>query len=103
MKKFLVCAAALVAVATMTLAPAANGADQAAKPADPAAAALLSAFMPGVGEWYNRGFVGAFPWAECVVGHVCCLFQISSVIDAVNGNTEDKMRVDFWSAPVAAK
>ena len=37
---------------------------------DPAAAGLLSAVMRGTGEWYNSGFSGAFPWAECCVGAI---------------------------------
>lgn len=66
---------------------------------DAGAAALLSAALPGAGEWYNRDWRGAFPWTECIVGHLCCLVQISSVMDAANGNTDEGIRIDFWSAP----
>jgi hypothetical protein len=65
----------------------------------PAAAALLSAIMPGTGEWYNSDWSGGYPWGECIVGHICCLVQLSSVFDAVNGSTDSQLRVDFWSAP----
>jgi hypothetical protein len=70
-----------------------------AKAVDAGGAAIISAVLPGCGEWYNRGWKGGFPWAECVVGHICCLFQLSSVMDAVNGNTDEGLRLDFWSAP----
>jgi len=64
------------------------------------AAAILSAVMPGVGEWYNGGWQGSFPWAECIVGHICFCFNLSSIMDAANGNTDQNMRFDFWSAPI---
>jgi len=65
--------------------------------ADPGAAGLLSAVMPGAGEWYNRGFRGGFPWGECIVGYVCFLAHWSSIIDAVNGDSGENLRVNFWS------
>jgi len=67
---------------------------------DAGAAAILSAMLPGVGEWYNRGWRGSYPWGECILGYICCLVQISSVMDAANGNTDEGIRIDFWSAPV---
>jgi hypothetical protein len=68
--------------------------------ADPAAAGLLSAIMPGAGEWYNSGFSGSFPWMECIAGAICPCVQISSIFDAVNGNNQQgEMRIDFWTAP----
>jgi hypothetical protein len=75
------------------------GAVPTAKAADAGGAAILSAVMPGCGEWYNRGWKGSFPLVECVVGHICCLFQLSSMMDAVNGNTDEGLRLDFWSVP----
>lgn len=66
---------------------------------DPAAAGLLSAIMPGCGEWYNKDWNGQFPWGECVIGNICCLFHFSSILDAVNGATSDTLRLDFWSVP----
>ena len=63
------------------------------------AAVVLSAIMPGAGEWYNNGWQGSFPWVECVVGHICFCFQLTSVLDAANGNTDTNLRLDFWSAP----
>jgi hypothetical protein len=65
----------------------------------PAAAALLSAVMPGAGEWYNNEWNGTFPWGECIIGHLCFLVQFASIMDAANGNTDSGLRVDFWSAP----
>ncbi len=67
--------------------------------ASDAGAGLLSAVLPGTGEWYNRNWRGSFPWAECVLGYVCCLVQLSSIMDAVNGNTDEGLRIDFWTAP----
>jgi len=64
------------------------------------AAAILSAVLPGAGEWYNSGWQGPFPWGECIVGAICFCFQLSSVMDAANGNTDTGMRFDFWTAPV---
>ncbi len=65
----------------------------------PAAAGLLSLMMPGTGEWYNNNWQGGFPWGECVIGKICFLFNIASVVDAVDGDSGDGMRLDFWSAP----
>ena len=67
---------------------------------DVAAATILSAAMPGVGEWYNRDWAGRFPWAECILGYICCFFQLSSMMDAANGNVNEGLRLDFWSAPL---
>jgi hypothetical protein len=64
------------------------------------AATVLSAVMPGTGEWYNNGWQGGFPWGECVVGYICFCFKLTSMMDAANGNTDtNMMRFDFWSAP----
>ncbi|MFH0909757.1 MAG: hypothetical protein V1929_13440 [bacterium] len=63
------------------------------------AATVLSLVMPGTGEWYNNGWQGSFPWAECVIGHICFCFTLSSAIDAANGNTDIGLRPDFWTAP----
>ena len=65
-----------------------------------AAAAILSSTMPGVGEWYNNGWQGSFPWGECVIGSICFCFRLSSVMDAANGNGDMNMRLDFWTAPI---
>ena len=64
------------------------------------AAVVLSAVMPGTGEWYNNGWQGSFPFGECIVGYVCFCFQLSSIMDAANGNTDMGMRYDFWTAPI---
>ena len=66
---------------------------------DAGAATILSACMPGTGEWYNNDFQGAFPFVECIVGSLCFLVQFSSAFDAANGVTDGGMRFDFWSAP----
>jgi hypothetical protein len=92
MKKLMVGAVAVVAAVMIGLAPQ-------AKASDAGAAGLLSVIMPGAGEWYNNGWQGSFPWGECIVGHICFLVQISSVLDAVNGNADGNLRIDFWSAP----
>jgi hypothetical protein len=67
--------------------------------ADQGAAAILSAVMPGTGEWYNNNWKGAFPWGECILGHICPCVQLTSIMDAANGNTDLNLRIDFWSAP----
>ncbi|MBL7114181.1 MAG: hypothetical protein ISS35_00320 [Kiritimatiellae bacterium] len=68
--------------------------------ADPAAAGLLSVVLPGCGEWYNGGWKGSFPFVECIAGWICPCVQVTSMMDAVNGNAErDALRIDFWSAP----
>lgn len=66
---------------------------------DPAAskwAANLACMFPGAGEWYNRDFQGNFPMAECVLGAICPLVSISSVLDAAAGATDTEIRFDFW-------
>lgn len=61
---------------------------------------ILSGTMPGVGEWYNSDFQGGFPIAECIVGAICPCVQLSSMIDAVAGDTSNgELRFDFWGAP----
>ena len=67
---------------------------------DAGAATLLSAVMPGAGEWYNRDWAGGFPWGECIIGYICCFFQLSSIMDAANGNVNESIRFDFWTAPL---
>jgi hypothetical protein len=67
---------------------------------DSGAAALLSLVMPGTGEWYNNDWKGSFPFGECIIGHICFCIQLSSALDAANGNTDSGLRIDFWSAPV---
>jgi hypothetical protein len=59
--------------------------------------------MPGTGEWLNRGFEGPFPTAECLIGWICCFFQLSSALDAAAGDRSEKVRFDFWSKPVAER
>lgn len=66
---------------------------------DSGSATVLSIVMPGSGEWYNNNFNGGFPWAECIIGHICFCFMLSSTIDASNGATDTNMRLDFWTAP----
>lgn len=92
MRKFMIAMVLLALVA----APALVG----TAPADkPAAAAILSSVMPGVGEWYNNNWQGGFPWGECIVGHICFLFRFTSVMDAAAGKPEAAMRINFWGAP----
>lgn len=92
MKKLV--AAVLVSVmVALVAAPAVNAAK------DQGAATVLSVIMPGAGEWYNNNYKSGFPFVECIVGHICFLVQLSSVVDAANGNSDDGMRIDFWSAP----
>jgi len=64
-------------------------------------AVVLSAVMPGTGEWLNRDFEGSFPVVECILGYVCCFFMFSSTLDAAAGDSSEKIRFDFWSKPVA--
>lgn len=66
---------------------------------DAGAAAVLSIYMAGAGEWYNNDFRGSFPWGECIVGYICCLVRLASAADAAAGKTNTDMRLDFWSAP----
>ena len=61
--------------------------------------AVLSFFLPGVGEWSNNDFQGSYPFKECLVGCVCFPFMISSVIDAATGSTDTNLRFDFWTSP----
>ena len=61
--------------------------------------AVVSLFLPGVGEWMNSDFKGQYPFGECIVGSICFPFMISSVIDAAKGNEGTDLRFDFWSAP----
>ena len=82
----------VMVVLTMVLVPVAPAADA-------GAAAILSIVVPGAGEWYNSGFQGSFPWGECIVGKICCFFQLSSIFDAAAGDASTDMRFDFWSAP----
>ena len=91
-KTIVVLLSVIMLVSTIAVVPA-----RAAK--DAGAAALLSAVLPGTGEWYNRDWQGSYPWGECILGALCCLVQISSVMDAANGNTDQGIRIDFWSAP----
>lgn len=64
-----------------------------------ATSTILSALLPGTGEWHNNNWQGAFPWGECILGSLCVLVRWSSVIDAASGATNDAIRLDFWSAP----
>lgn len=90
---------ALVLALAFLVSPIAMSVAQAEK--DAGAAAFLSAVMPGVGEWYNSGWQGGFPFGECVVGYICFCFQLSSVMDAANGSADTSaMRFDFWTAPI---
>jgi hypothetical protein len=66
---------------------------------DLGAAAVLSGYMPGAGEWYNNDFKGSFPWGECILGYCCFLVRFASVADAASGKTNADMRLDFWTAP----
>lgn len=68
---------------------------------DSTTAGLLSAMMPGAGEWYNSNYRGPFPWGECIIGSIpiCFPIHLSSVFDAVSGKTDTNLRIDFWTAP----
>jgi hypothetical protein len=85
-----------VIVALLIVAPVAG---IAAPAKDPAAAAVLSTCLSGMGEWYNADFRGNYPWGECIVGYICPCVHISSVIDAAAGKSDTAMRLDFWSNP----
>ena len=65
-------------------------------------AMTMSRMMPGVGEWYNRNYEGGFPWAECILGYICCFIGLSSVMDASDGVDNDQWRFNFWVSPHAA-
>jgi hypothetical protein len=92
MQKILVLIVAALLLVTPVLATTAGAKDA-------GAAAVLSAYMPGAGEWYNNDFKGGFPWGECIVGYICCLVRFASIADAAAGKTNTDMRLDFWSAP----
>jgi len=96
MKKRLLCALALGA---LTVGAGASYSQPAAAGNDDVAAIILSSSMPGVGEWYNAGFSGAFPLVECIVGTICPCVRIASIVDAAAGKTDDGMRFNFWSSP----
>ena len=64
-----------------------------------ASTGVISLALPGVGEWINSDFQGAYPFVECIVGEVCFPFMISSVVDAAAGKADRGLRFDFWSAP----
>ena len=85
--------------ATAFAAATAPAAKAAPKAKDLGASAVLSAMMGGVGEWYNSDFQGGFPWAECIVGYICCFVKLASAIDAADGVTDSGMRFAFWSNP----
>ena len=63
---------------------------------DDSVALQLSILMPGVGEWYNSGFSGGFPFVECIVGTICPCIHLASMFDAAAGKTDSGFRVDFW-------
>ena len=65
------------------------------------APAVFSFLIPGTGEWYNSGFDGGFPVAECLVSGLCFPFYFSSVIDAAAGVDDDAIRFDFWASPAS--
>lgn len=93
MKKILVLALATIMLVTPVLVSAAGAKDA-------GAAAVLSSYMGGAGEWYNNDFKSGFPWGECILGYICCLVRIASVVDAAAGKTNADIRLDFWSAPM---
>ena len=66
---------------------------------DPMASVFLSTLMPGVGEWYNAGFSGGFPFVECLLGEICPCIRVASIVDSAAGRTDDAIRFDFWSSP----
>ncbi|MCO4745628.1 MAG: hypothetical protein KC912_12620 [Proteobacteria bacterium] len=74
-------------------------AERAQAESDDTAAILLSAALPGVGEWYNAGFSGGFPLVECILGTICPCVNLASVIDAAAGRTDDGLRFNFWASP----
>ncbi|MEI7879483.1 MAG: hypothetical protein WCI95_01290 [bacterium] len=75
------------------------GAAPTAKAADAGAATVLSAILPGCGEWYNNGWKGSFPFVECIGGYICFCITLSSMMDAANGSADEALRIDFWSSP----
>ena len=92
MKKNLLAAFALGAMTLGLSAPAKAGNDD-------VAAIILSTAFSGAGEWYNAGFSGGFPLAECIVGLICPCVKIASIVDAAAGKTDDAMRFNFWASP----
>jgi len=58
---------------------------------------MMSAMMPGAGEWYNSDFKDNFPLGECILGSICFCVHFASMIDATAGDTSDSIRIDFWS------
>ncbi|OVE75209.1 hypothetical protein BVX97_05195 [bacterium E08(2017)] len=92
MKKVIV-TCLVVVLACVCIAPAVEASDA-------GAAVVLSAVLPGTGEWYNSGFQGSYPFTECICGVICPLVQLSSMFDAAAGKkTVDELRFDFWTAP----
>ncbi len=87
-----------VIVVLLVMAPVAG---MAASAKDPGAAAILSACLAGMGEWYNADFKTGYPWGECIVGYICPCVKIASIIDAAAGKSDTAMRIDFWSDPHA--
>jgi len=86
-------------VVILTLLVMAPVAGIAAPAKDAGAAAILSACLSGMGEWYNGDFRSGYPWGECIVGYICPCVKISSIIDAAAGKSDTNMRIDFWSSP----
>jgi len=98
MRRFLTIAVVMMVVISLAFGPAV-AATKTKKPKDAGAAAVLSAMMGGVGEWYNSDFEGGFPWGECIVGYICCFVRLASAIDAADGVKDPGMRLAFWSNP----
>jgi hypothetical protein len=71
-------------------------------PPNASSSILLSLLLPGVGEWYNAGFQGGFPLAECTVGWICPCVHIASIVDGAANRTDDGLRFDFWAPPLSA-
>ena len=96
MKKILIATAVFVLVAGIFATPSQAG--QKYEKSD-ITAFMMSAMMPGAGEWYNSDFKDNFPITECIVGAICPCVKLSSVIDATAGDTSNgEMRIDFWGA-----
>ena len=70
---------------------------------DPTTAAIMSFFLPGVGEWYNRSYQDPLPIAEFCVGTICCFVWFSSIVDAARGVDDDRIRFDFWSSSLEGR
>lgn len=58
----------------------------------------LGIFVPGLGEFSNRGWK-EFQVDELCIGAICFPFYISSIVDAYNGATDKTIRFDFWGKP----